>query len=474
VFHQLNRIVLAGITVAVMAAAMTAPASARASASAQSSTPVPVDITGDITWTLDHHPTGSGFPNFSGDDKETGTYHIDLTNVTNGGLAVGGNSSTYSVTDNLNWTFGGDGGCTVTDTGSFTGSGPLLLPTAQSTWISVAFNPSMTAISATINDYYVEAATRTFTGPYSTCTGTVAEPLGPEGQPGCLDSSGNNLGLNGSLTGTYPNATVDLGCSGTYTGGGTFTGGPDTGSYSVTGTLTITPACGDGAASSPAPSGSCPFTVNGDQPGHPVESNSSQDTHATDPQSVCNPEAAKVARDVGQLAEAYMLLRGAPDGAGLLRHFLADSGDPVEFPQGSAPSNELAGNPSFVSLKDAVLDEIGRQLELGLRTVDLNGFLQAMTPPTLNSPIDLYYAFRGTQGITVSGSGTVNGDGSYSGTLTYTILDSYGFTVLDALNLPFRTGALMRYLQINCGDNPLGAHWFPDYITLTQNFSGQL
>jgi len=263
--HRSNKMVLtAGITVAVIAA-LAGPATARASASAQASTPVPVDITGDITWTLDHHPIGVGSPDVTGDDKETGTFHIALTNVTNGGQAAGGNSSTYSVTDNLNWSFGRGDGCTVTDAGSYTGSGSLLYsPTGQLqspfAYLDVAFNPSLTAMSADIVDGYIEQATRTFTGNAPNCSGTFPEPLGPEGQPECLDSTGDELGLNGTLTGTYPNATVDLGCSGTYTGGGTFTGGTDTGSFSVTGTLTITPACAGAAVRVRADTGSRPMT----------------------------------------------------------------------------------------------------------------------------------------------------------------------------------------------------------------------
>jgi hypothetical protein len=219
------------------------------------------------------------------------------------------------------------------------------------------------------------------------------------------------------------------------------------------------------------------FTVDGNHPGHtvlPDPPNSSQDTHANYPKSVCESEVAETAREVGLAVEAYMVAHGAPDGAGLLRNFLTDSGTPVNFQQGSEPSNELPDNPKFVLLKSAVLAEINSQLEQGATTVDLNGFLQARTPPPLYSPPDLADSFGGTQGMTVSGTGTVNG-GSYSGTLTYTIFDSYGFSVKDALTLPFKTGAFMRYLQVNCGDDPeFGAHWFPDSVTLTQDFSGTL
>jgi hypothetical protein len=263
--HRRNRIVIgAGIT-AAMIAAMAVPAGARtltaAAANSTASSPVPVDIRGDITWTWVHHPVFGGGVTTTGDDKETGTYHIDLTNVVNGtGLAaVGGDSSTDSVTDSLNWSFTGSSGCTVADKGSLAGSGPLPYwrPGLNSA-MYVAFDPSLTSIAVTLNVNYPEAATRTFSGPPPCSNGTVAEPGGMEGLPECLDSSGNPLyqngPLDGSLDGTYPDATANLGCSGTYTGGGTFTGGTDTGSYRVTGTLTITPSCGGGTA---PPGGLC-------------------------------------------------------------------------------------------------------------------------------------------------------------------------------------------------------------------------
>ena len=179
---------------------------------------------------------------------------------------------------------------------------------------------------------------------------------------------------------------------------------------------------------------------------------------------------------------------GSPDGATLMRHFLDGTGTPFPpFSAGSVAAADLPKNPNFQSLDKAVLGEIKRQLDQGASTVNLNGFLLSREPPTLDSPVsgyvnllgrrlpisDLYWAFRGTQGMTVSGSGSVNGN-SYSGTLTYTILDTFGFSVADALNLPFKSGAYLRYLQVECGNDPRGARWFPDSISLTEPFSGQL
>jgi hypothetical protein len=81
---------------------------------------------------------------------------------------------------------------------------------------------------------------------------------------------------------------------------------------------------------------------------------------------------------------------------------------------------------------------------------------------------DLYWGFRGTQGLSVTGSGSRE-NGSYVGTLTYVIRDSYGFPLGDTLG---GFGAPMRYLQTVCGapQNPRGAHWFPDTITVRVPF----
>ncbi|MGH3251270.1 MAG: hypothetical protein ACRDOI_34395, partial [Trebonia sp.] len=78
---------------------------------------------------------------------------------------------------------------------------------------------------------------------------------------------------------------------------------------------------------------------------------------------------------------------------------------------------------------------------------------------------DLYWGFRGTQGLTVTGSG-VREKGRYVGTLTYVIRDSYGFPAGDTLG---GFGPPMRYLQTVCGapQHAGGAHWFPDTITVT-------
>jgi hypothetical protein len=255
-----SRIVLAaGITIAVIAA-VAGPAVARASASGQASTPVPVDITGDITWTWDHTPQPPG-ETVTGDDKQTGTFHIDLTNVTTAGVdaTVGGDSSTYSITDNSNISRTDSTGCTHSVTGSYSGSGPL--PYASHTGpagiTSLEFSgfPSITAITELLIDVQF-SETQTFTSSGSCGPGTSTVPSGLlTADPRCFNSAaGDFQPLSGSLQGTWPNATVDLGCSGTYANcPERSTCADDSGSYSVTGILTITPSCGSAAASSLTP-----------------------------------------------------------------------------------------------------------------------------------------------------------------------------------------------------------------------------
>jgi hypothetical protein len=254
-FHRRNRIMLAaGITIAVIAA-MADPAGARASAGGQASTPVPANITGDITWTWDHTPQPPSYT-VTGDEKQTGTFHIVLTNVTPAvDPTVGGSRSTYSITDNTNLSFTENHtGCTQNWAGNFSGSGPLpYAPHTGLAGISLEFNPSMTAVTeVNIGVSFTETQTVTLGGPSSLCnSGTLTQPAGLEANPSCFDGS-NLISPSGSLNGTYPNATVNLGCSGTVANCPPISNCPnETGSYSVTGTLKITPSCGSGAAASP-------------------------------------------------------------------------------------------------------------------------------------------------------------------------------------------------------------------------------
>jgi len=241
-FRRPNRILLAaGVAVAVIAA-MAGPASARTAAGAQATTPVPVDVTGDMTWTFVYTPLGQGQ---SGSDTQTVTFHIGLTGLDPASGQVTGNTSTYSLTDDLNETTIDSDNCKIQVTGSFSGSGPVAMNGASGpAYGSVVFGSGLTQAQLGVHISYAQTQTATFSGPAPLCnnsTSTSTEDL--QANPGCYTPTGP-LNPGGPLQGTYPNATVNLGCSATA---GNQLWREDT---TITGTLTITPSCGGATASS--------------------------------------------------------------------------------------------------------------------------------------------------------------------------------------------------------------------------------
>lgn len=161
---------------------------------------------------------------------------------------------------------------------------------------------------------------------------------------------------------------------------------------------------------------------------------------------------------------------GSPHGAFLLTHFLAGSGTPEDFADGSPLSGEVKLSARFQALDQAVQAEAKAKLDAGatdvpvassLKTVDFNIGTGQINP-------DLYLAFGGTQGLDVSGSGSKT-NGRYQGTITYVIHDTYGFSTKAKF---LGAGPNMHYLQTVCGA-PFyagGARWYPDSVTATVPF----
>jgi hypothetical protein len=207
------------------------------------------------------------------------------------------------------------------------------------------------------------------------------------------------------------------------------------------------------------------FTVSGSIP---VQPNSTQDTHDQTPNAKCNSALFKIDEAIGTEVVGGFVASRHPASAELLAHFLNGSGSEIDFPEGSKISNQAMGSREFKALNTAVLAEMVRRLNAGSRQVNL------AAPPLQTIRFgggisDLYWGFRGTQGLTVSGSGNLQ-DGNYVGTLTYIIRDSYGFPPKGDLDY---YSPAMRYLQTACGapQHKGGAHWFPDTITVTVPFS---
>ena len=207
------------------------------------------------------------------------------------------------------------------------------------------------------------------------------------------------------------------------------------------------------------------FTVAGDRP---VRPGGSQDTHAQTPDTRCDGATFAADKDLGARVARAFALADLPVSADLLAHFLAGTGAGVNYRAGSPIAKKALASEAFRALNAEVQKAILGQLKAGRTRVRLSaGQLPAVAFESRSS--DLYWGFRGTQGLTVTGRGTRQ-NGRYAGTLSYVIRDSYGFPAADTLD---GFGPPMRYLQTVCGAprHAGGAHWFPDTITVTVPFS---
>jgi hypothetical protein len=214
--------------------------------------------------------------------------------------------------------------------------------------------------------------------------------------------------------------------------------------------------------SDPATAG---FTVRGTVP---VVPNPSQDTHAQDPAAACQPQQLRHDQALGQATVFGFVSAGAPAAAVLLTHFLEGRGTAVNFGAGSATAREARASRAFRRVNRRIQATVLGQLRAGTSQVRLTEpALRTIRFGSTASPAarDLYFGFRGTQGLDIRGTGAITGH-RYTGRLTYVIRDSYGFPPQDRL---LGIGTAMRYLQTDCGRPPThgGAHWFPDSITVT-------
>jgi len=226
------------------------------------------------------------------------------------------------------------------------------------------------------------------------------------------------------------------------------------------------PSSAGSASPAAAATGAGPaFTVTGV---HLVAPSGSQDTHAQTPDASCDSATFAADHAVGVKVARGFALAGFPASADLLEHFLGGTGTAVRYPAGSPISKQARASAAFQTVNNEVSEAILSQLKTGRVHVRLSA-AQLPTVAFESTATDLYWGFRGTQGLTVTGSGRRQ-DGRYVGTLSYVIQDSYGFPAGDTLA---GFGPPMRYLQTACGapQHAGGARWFPDAITLTVPFS---
>jgi hypothetical protein len=207
------------------------------------------------------------------------------------------------------------------------------------------------------------------------------------------------------------------------------------------------------------------FTVAG---ARPVLPSGSQDTHAQTPNVGCDSATFAADKALGARVARGFSLAGFPASADLLQHFLRGKGTEVDYRSGSVVSKKALASSAFRAVNNEVQDAVLGQLKAGRIRVRLFT-AQLPTVAFESRSSDLYWGFRGTQGLTVTGSGRRE-NGRYIGTLSYVIRDSYGFPVGDTLG---GFGPPMRYLQTACGAprHAGGARWFPDTITVTVPFS---
>jgi hypothetical protein len=207
------------------------------------------------------------------------------------------------------------------------------------------------------------------------------------------------------------------------------------------------------------------FTVTG---ARPVLSSGSQDTHAQTPGASCDSATFAADKALGAKVASGFAVAGLPASADLLKHFLKGKGTEVDYRAGSPISKQALASAAFRAVNNEIQGVILGQLRAGRTRVRLAaGQLPTVAFESRSS--DLYWGFRGTQGLTVTGGG-IRENGRFAGTISYVIRDSYGFPVSDTLG---GFGAPMRYLQTACGapQHAGGAHWFPDTITVTVPFN---
>ena len=234
------------------------------------------------------------------------------------------------------------------------------------------------------------------------------------------------------------------------------------GSHATGQAPTATVTAGPASSAAAAPS----FTVTGV---NQVLPNGSQDTNDQAPGAVCDKTKFAADRALGAEIAAGFALDGFPVASRLLTHFLAGAGTEIAYPAGSAIARQARASSAFHVLDGEVQQAILGQLKGGPGRTRVS--LSAAQLPTVaftSQSSDLYWGFRGTQGLAVTGHGRLAG-GRWTGTLSYVIRDSYGFPVSDTLA---GFGPPMRYLQTACGapQHPGGARWFPDSITVTVPF----
>jgi hypothetical protein len=244
---------------------------------------------------------------------------------------------------------------------------------------------------------------------------------------------------------------------------------------------------------SPASGSPVPARVDGSAGAVPTISVRGDIPYAPDPgETAVTPPSASCNRfykvlDLGLYVSELAAFKAdhAPDAANLLAHWWAGSGRSVNYGGGSVLAATTAKFPQFQAMNADVAQYVREMMAEGMTniTVPANpGYTPTAQRPlvvmnfnnVVNFP-SLYWAFRTTQGIKVTGTLRDQG-GRYTGDLTYVISDTYGFRGNDPSPLTGPFTRAMNYLQTNCGHPKYSAGplWFSDTLTVAVKFSAPL
>jgi hypothetical protein len=408
-----------------------------------------VTITGTIKW---QETRSINVPSQTENDTQEGTFNVNLMSTVSPpdlGQQWHNFGSTYSVTDNTDETFVPNSPCPETLTGSVTDTGTLVdfgasgppLHEMSADWQSPNGSPVGFNIEIDASEQQTETS----------CAGTTTSTEEISFDPFC----GSALGpITGTFEGTDDVGTIPIDCTGRQMVGGEII--TDT----AKGLLEVNISG---------------FTVNGSAQST-VGQAGKQDVGSPAEVQVCESKDGQAAYKEAE-AEGNNLIviwkeLGLSTAAEFLAHFLDGTGTVINLPDTSSTASEIKNGTEFMTENENVMNYIKQQLQGGVTQIQLP------TPDPLHAfaftrfvfvsltERDLYFAFRYTHGVVVSGSGSLVGN-NYVGSLTYTISESYGF---NGQNILLGFGPAMRYLQTVCGAPyyPGGAHWFPVTVTISE------
>lgn len=121
-----------------------------------------------------------------------------------------------------------------------------------------------------------------------------------------------------------------------------------------------------------------------------------------------------------------------------LANFLANTGAPLFYPDGSLASDKAKEDPSVISFNNSIQNivktELNSRIASGSTDTDIQVLLNNSIANVRFQTADLFFAIAGTQGVRIEGSVDVDESGGYSGELTYTFADTYGYGRDDAMS----------------------------------------